>query len=170
MRKNFEDVLQGIEVEEKPLNSAYPELTNYIRSLDKKPEIKDDYLFNHIKENIDQILLPDRELRTPLHQLFSKKKFEILQNINQYLTSLLNLDPTALDNCINKTYSQFEYIHKYHYKIEKNLLTRVYVEFDYLFVDVDFFQLDEKTEKTMNYFSDELRKIADKIITNFDLE
>ena len=56
------------------------------------------------------------------------------------------------------------------FRIEKDLLKRVYVDFDYLFVDVDFFQLDENTEKTMDYFSDELRNIADKIITNFDLK
>ena len=166
MAKNFEDVLQGNEIEERSNNSAYPKLTNYIRCLDQKLDATNEDLFNHIKDNLHQIFLPDRELRTPLHGLFSKKKFQVLTKIKDYLSS----NPTALQNCISETDSQFKYIYKYHNKFEKKVFKRTYADFDYLFVDVDFFDLDEATENTMEYFSDKLRNIAEKIITDFELK
>ena len=89
----------------------------------------------------------------------------MLSKIKDYLSS----DPNALQNCISETDSQFKYIYKYHNKFEKKVVKRTYVEFDYLFVDVDFFDLDKATEDTMDYFSNELRKIAEKIITDFEL-
>ena len=168
LQKNFEHVLEGIQVKgEKQQNFAYPELTKNLRSLDKEPELSnDDDLFEYIKKNINQIFLPDRELSTPLHQLFSKKKFELLHNIRQYLSSNL----AVLNHCISETDAQFKYIYKYHYKFEKKLFKRVYIDFDYLFADVDFYQLDEDMEVTMEFFSAKLREIAEKIIKDFDLK
>ena len=168
MQKNFENVLEGRQVEdEKEQNFAYPQLTKNLNSLDKEPELSnDDDLFEYIKKNINQIFLPDRELSTPLHQLFSKKKFELLHNIRQYLSSNL----TLLNHCISETDAQFKYIYKYHYKFEKKIFKRVYIDFDYLFADVDFYQLDEDMEVTMEFFSAKLREIAEKIIKDFDLK
>ena len=77
---------------------------------------------------------------------------------------------TVLNNCISETNAQFKYIYKYHYKFEKKIFKRVYIDFDYLFTDVEFYQLDEDMEETMEFFSDKLQDIAEKIIKDFDLK
>lgn len=155
MFENFENVIENKSSVTKITSQqlAYPKLTSFINRLDN--EVTNDEIFNEIMKLKDQIFFPDRELRTPLHALFSKKKFEVFNKIHAYFKS----NPGDLTICHSEANKQFAYIYKYHHKFDVKKLRRLYVDFDYLFTDEEFYELDEETERSLSFFSGELRNI-----------
>lgn len=142
---------------------AYPELTSFINK--SNDTISDDDLFDDIKKKVNQIFFPDRELRTPLHLLFSKKRFQVIVRISNHLKS----NPSDLNKSIKDADEQFDYIYKHHHKFEKKKLARLYVDFDYLFTEEEFYDLDEIVEESIIHFSSELKKIYEEVVSKFKL-
>jgi len=98
--ENFKLVVNENKLEECE-NNAYPKLSSYLMT----GECDETVIF----ENINQIYFPDRKLKTPLHRLFSLKKFEILHESHK---KELESKSKNYDNVL----TQLEYIYDYHFK------------------------------------------------------
>ena len=119
--------------------------------------------YKNIKyENIKELYFPDRELETSLHRLFSKKKFPLLNEIKEYLEN----EPLEYEHTENR----FKYIYEYHFKFKISDLNSIYSNFEYLFNDSEFDDLDEEWKALIRYFSKKLRKVSENISKNLNLD
>ena len=178
LKQNFEKVIDQC-VEEKMLFEAYPLLFNYLRE-NLKEDTKQilDYITkerifsekdvpefispNDIslikfsgKKLIDQIFFPNRYLSSPLHLLYSKKKFPLLQKIKNHIDS----EPISYkDFLIFLAEKQFEYIFKYHVKIDM-VSVNIYSELKYLFNECELDALTKEQNEIMEFFEPILYEI-----------
>jgi len=158
LQQNFKDTT-GNKVNLEFKYHAYTYLSQYLdtfggSALDQDIEAK-------VLENIDELYFPDRELKTSLHRLFSKRKFSLISKIKDHLESQ-PLDNQLIEN-------RFKYIYDYHLKFTISKLNAIYSDFDYLFDDSEFDDLDEEWKNLMQYFSNELRKVSNNIAGKFKL-
>jgi len=145
--ENFKLVVNENKLEECE-NNAYSKLSSYLMTGRWDETV--------IFENVNQIYFPDRELKTPLHRLFALKKFEILHKLHKK-------ELESKSKNYDKVLTQLEYIYDYHFKYSKDDLESVYTEFDYLFNDEEYENLDRETHESMEYFVSVLKNISYKL-------
>ena len=105
------------------------------------------------KKLINQIFFPNRNLRTPLHILYSGKKLQLLEDIKSFL-----LENSDLDNDLNLVKKQFEYIYKYH--LEYDMVDiNIYSKIKCLFDDFEFKHLTKEQKDTIDFYEEILNEI-----------
>ena len=158
MQQNFKDTT-GNKVNLEFKYHAYTCLSQYLDTIGCSASDQD--IEAKVFENIKELYFPDRELKTSLHRLFSKRKFSLISKIKDYLESQ-PLDNQLIEN-------RFKYIYDYHLKFTISKLNAIYSDFDYLFDDSEFDDLDEEWKNLIEYFSNVLRKVSNNIAGKFKL-
>lgn len=161
MLQHFENTTEATYKSEELKYHAYTYLSQYLDSIGN--EVNDQDLHSKVFENIKELYFPDRELETSLHRLFSKKKFSLLNEIKEYLENNQPLENEHTENC-------FAYIYEYHFKFKISDLNSIYSNFEFLFDDSEFDDLDEEWKALIRYFSKELRKVSEKISKSLNLD
>ena len=157
---NYKDRTEATDKSEEFKYHAYTYLSQYLDTIGDSATDED--LHAKVFENIKELYFPDRELETSLHRLFSKKKFPLLNEIKEYLEN----EPLEYEHTENR----FKYIYEYHFKFKISDLNSIYSNFEYLFNDSEFDDLDEEWKALIRYFSKKLRKVSENISKNLNLD
>jgi hypothetical protein len=109
-----------------------------------------------VNKLIHQIFWPNRNLRSPLHLLYSEKKYELLKQISIYLKNNIK------DFEMLGTRKQFEYIFKYHLEFD-SVSINVYSQVSYLLNDYELENLPDEQSDLIDYYESILDGIGEKI-------
>jgi hypothetical protein len=175
---NFKRVVEkSKQKDEEPLFKAYPALFKYFTETLISNNIEDEQVLKHIKKPVEfypnkeihisvnkliyQIFWPNRNLRSPLHLLYSEKKFKLLEQIYDYLKD--NITSNINDNIYEiLTRKQFEYIFKYHLEFD-SVSINVYSQVSYLLDDYELENLAQEQSDLMDDYESILKRIGEQI-------
>lgn len=167
LKVNFTKVVDGEEFldDAETSHCAFPAIFVFLRRKDTL-EKTDDQLVAELTsaQFLKQLLTPDRDLNTALHELVSFKKFKVIEDLKQAVDDK-NLMPTLVEEAVE----QLKYLRKYHFKFTRDTLDRIYSKFDYLYEDFDdFFDSTVLNQMVMDEFRTELENITNIVMENFE--